>query len=164
MSQTTLGKRTFRGAQSGRSFGGRKAGRVLGGRSFSMVADSLVYTPKEYERLRLPASREKWLFVEQQIVSKAIEKNILEILEGTFVPDPLFSVMTVPEYLVDMDNTKVPPEPKKDHNGRTILILDNEGNPVQSGTLKIQSNLTDFTVDGRDCTKHIANMNCVKRT
>jgi hypothetical protein len=56
--------------------------------------------------------------------------------------------MTVPEYLVDMDNTKVRPEPKKDHNGRTILILDTEGNPVQSGTLKIQSNLTDFTVDG----------------
>ena len=41
-------------------------------------------------KLRLPSAREQWLTVEQQIISVAIEKELLPIFEGTYKEKPLY--------------------------------------------------------------------------
>jgi hypothetical protein len=41
-------------------------------------------------KLRLPATRENWLQIEQQIRSAATELEIMPILDGIYVVKPLF--------------------------------------------------------------------------
>ena len=104
---TQNNKRGFTGRDSGR---GRKYGRgERGGRSsFNMVATHGSSALSDV-KLKLPPTREQWLTVEQQIRAVAIEKELLSILEGTYIEKPLFPVIPVKRWAFEMDNVPIDP-------------------------------------------------------
>ena len=95
MSQASFSsnKRAF----PGRGYqGGRKFTKAFSTRSFNMVA-TLKDESKDV-KLRLPATRENWLHIEQQIRSAATELEIMPLLDGIYVVKPLFPKIPMTKY------------------------------------------------------------------
>ena len=90
-------------------------------------------------KLKLPPTREQWLTVEQQIRAVAIEKELLSILEGTYIEKPLFPVIPVKRWAFEMQNVPIDPTNlalgnhnvnRLDVNGERIFRLDAAGDRI----------------------------------
>lgn len=131
MSQYTQSiKRTYGGRDTSR---GKKFIRGGAGRSsFHMVANSGSSDLSDM-RLKLPATREQWLTVEQQIRAVAVEKELLPILEGTYVEKPLYPLIPMKKWAFEYEVVPIDPTnlaggtktiPKLDPNGERIILTD----------------------------------------
>ena len=153
MQQIHQHKRTYQEMRSGRGQPGRKYFRhSTAGRSANMVAtrgfeSSVEKGSDRTEKLNLPATRDKWLFLEQRIVAKAQEKEIFELLNGTYSEPRMYPSIEIVEFDLEMDNSKTPPEPRKDAFDLTIPRRDANGLPVILNRRRVQTKPGDFSLD-----------------
>jgi hypothetical protein len=75
-------------------------------------------------KLRLPATRENWLQIEQQIRSAATELEIMPLLDGVYVVKPLFPKIPITKYRYEMVNAPASP-------GGTVPRTPGEGKRLQ---------------------------------
>jgi len=120
-------------------------------------------------KLRLPATRENWLQIEQQIRSAATELEIMPLLDGVYVVKPLFPKIPITKYRYEMVNAPASPGgtvprtpgggnrlqiPQLDANGQKMFsteLIDPTGDPagprrrIVAAQYEVETGESDFS-------------------